>query len=75
MTEQSFNYDARRRELQRSVGTFSLIGGWIYFNRNNVRLPLDAQHCHACESWACDHLAVAALLRWRASKETRKEAA
>ncbi len=69
------DYEARRRELVRSVGTWSLVQSTIYFNRNNVRLPLDAQHCHACQSWACDHLAVAALLRWRASKETRKEAA
>ncbi len=69
------DYEDRRRELVRSVGTFSVIAGTIYFNRNNVRLPLDAQHCHACQSWDCDHLAVAALLRWRASKEIPKEAA
>ncbi len=74
MTEQPFNYEARRRELQRAVGTFSLIAGTIYFNRGNVRLPLLAQHCHACESWDCDHLAVAELLRWRASKETKQAA-
>ncbi len=74
MNQEPFNYEARRRELVRSVGTFSVIAGTIYFNRNNVRLPLDAQHCHVCQSWECDHLAVAALLRWRASKETKEAA-
>lgn len=72
MTEHAFiarDPKAEREQLARAVGAWSRIGNVLYFNRGNVRLALDADHCAACRSFDCGHIEAAQLERWLMARD------